>query len=92
MTTNITEIENRLWGAADQLWANSGLAPREFSRPVLGLLFLRYAEHKFVVTERELAVQKKEGARPRPRLRPLPAGGSAGRDGTRAARLLRALK
>src|SRR3990172_4999638 len=67
MTTNITEIENRLWGAADQLWANSGLAPREFSRPVLGLLFLRYAEHKFVVTERKLAVQKKEGARPRPR-------------------------
>jgi hypothetical protein len=25
------------------------LAPREFSRPVLGLLFLRYVEHKFVV-------------------------------------------
>ena len=63
MTMNITEIENRLWGAADQLWANSGLAPREFSRPVLGLLFLRYVEAKFVVTERELLAQKKEGAR-----------------------------
>ncbi len=63
MTTNITEIENRLWGAADQLWANSGLAPREFSRPVLGLLFLRYVEAKFVVTERELLAQKKDGAR-----------------------------
>ena len=47
------------------MWANSGLAPREFSRPVLGLLFLRYAEHKFVVTERELSAQKKEGSRPR---------------------------
>lgn len=63
MTTNITEIENRLWGAADQLWANSGLAPREFSRPVLGLLFLRYVEAKFVATERELLAQKNEGAR-----------------------------
>lgn len=63
MTTNITEIENRLWGAADQLWANSGLAPREFSRPVLGLLFLRYVEAKFVATERELLAHKKEGAR-----------------------------
>ena len=63
MTTNITEIENRLWGAADQLWANSGLRPQEFSRPVLGLLFLRYAEHKFVVTEQKLSAEKKEGSR-----------------------------
>ena len=63
MPTNITEIENRLWSAADQLWANSGLRPQEFSRPVLGLLFLRYAEHKFVVTEQKLAAEKKEGSR-----------------------------
>lgn len=36
----------RLWAAADQLWANTGLKPAEFSTPVLGLIFLRYAEKK----------------------------------------------
>jgi type I restriction enzyme M protein len=59
MTTNISETKNGLCGAADQLWANSGLAPREHLRPVLGLMFLRYVEHKFVLTEGELLAQKK---------------------------------
>jgi type I restriction-modification system DNA methylase subunit len=39
------EIEKRLWAAADQLWANASLRPSEFSGPVLGLIFLRYAEN-----------------------------------------------
>lgn len=40
-------IENRLWAAADQLWANSSLRPSEYSGPVLGLIFLKYADYKF---------------------------------------------
>jgi type I restriction enzyme M protein len=40
-------IENRLWAAADQLWANSPLKPSEYSAPVLGLIFLKYADFKF---------------------------------------------
>lgn len=40
-------IENRLWAAADQLWANSPLKPSEYSNPVLGLIFLKYADYKF---------------------------------------------
>jgi len=40
-------IENRLWAAADQLWANSSLKPSEYSNPVLGLIFLKYADYKF---------------------------------------------
>jgi len=40
-------IENRLWAAADQLWANSPLRPSEYSNPVLGLIFLKYADFKF---------------------------------------------
>jgi len=43
MTIN-NDIEKRLWAAADQLWANSSLKPGEFSTPVLGLIFLRYAK------------------------------------------------
>jgi hypothetical protein len=41
------------------LWANGGLAPREFSRPLLWLLFLRYVEAKFAATERDLSAQNK---------------------------------
>ena len=48
------DIEKRLWAAADQLWANSSLKPSEFSTPVLGLIFLRYADHKFTTAEAAL--------------------------------------
>ena len=53
MTPMNNHIENRLWAAADQLWANSSLKPSEYSVPVLGLIFLKYADHKFgkVVSE-----------------------------------------
>ena len=47
MSADIADVERRLWSVADQLRANSGLKPSEYSRPVLGLLFLRYAEAKF---------------------------------------------
>ena len=48
------EDAKRLWAAADQLWANTGLKPAEFSTPVLGLVFLRYAEKKFAEAEKKL--------------------------------------
>ena len=47
MTSMNNHIENRLWAAADQLWANSPLKPSEYSGPVLGLIFLKYADYKF---------------------------------------------
>ena len=47
MPSNNTEIEKRLWGAADELRANSKLKSSEYSVPVLGLIFLRFADHKF---------------------------------------------
>ena len=54
MTADLVQIENRLWAAADQLWANTGLKPSEFSNPVLGLIFLRYAEKRFHEAESKL--------------------------------------
>ncbi|PYJ85595.1 MAG: hypothetical protein DME22_08610, partial [Verrucomicrobia bacterium] len=45
-TTNGT-LEKRLWDAADQFRANSGLKSQEYSAPVLGLIFLRFAELRF---------------------------------------------
>ncbi len=40
-------LEKRLWDAADQLRANSGLNAAQYSSPVLGLIFLRFAEVRF---------------------------------------------
>ncbi len=47
-------LENRLWKAADQLRANSSLAASQYSIPVLGLIFLRYADVRFSQLEKEL--------------------------------------
>lgn len=49
--SELRDLETRLWAAADQLWANTGLKPSEFSTPVLGLIFLRYAEKRFAEAE-----------------------------------------
>jgi len=57
MVANTTEIEKRLWDAADQLRANSKLRSSEYSVPVLGLIFLRYADFKFAQAEQVLEGQ-----------------------------------
>lgn len=54
MANTSSEIEKRLWESADQLRANSKLKSSEYSVPVLGLIFLRYADHKFAIAEKEL--------------------------------------
>jgi type I restriction enzyme M protein len=54
MPANTTELEKRLWGAADELRANSKLKSSEYSVPVLGLIFLRYADYKFTVAKAKL--------------------------------------
>ena len=43
----IEALEKRLWSAADSLRANTGLTAQEYSRPILGLIFLKYAEYRF---------------------------------------------
>ena len=47
-------LEKRLWAAADQLRANSGLTSAQYSQPVLGLIFLRFAEVRFTARRTEL--------------------------------------
>ena len=55
MPANHNDLEKRLWDAADELRANSKLKSSEYSIPVLGLIFLRYAGHKFAQAEKTLA-------------------------------------
>lgn len=40
-------LEQRLWDAADNLRANSKLKASDYAEPVLGLIFLRFADSKF---------------------------------------------
>ena len=47
-------LEKRLWDAADQFRANSGLKSQEYSAPVLGLIFLRFAEVRFAAQRAKL--------------------------------------
>lgn len=55
MPASINEIEKRLWDAADELRANSKLKASEYSVPVLGLIFLRYADHRFSEAQKDLS-------------------------------------
>lgn len=55
MATTVSEIEKRLWSSADEFRANSNLKSSEYSVPVLGLIFLRYADHRFTQAEKVLA-------------------------------------
>lgn len=58
---NIQELEKRLWDAADELRANTGLTSQEYSRPVLGLIFLRYAEYRYQQATERLAAKANTG-------------------------------
>ena len=59
-------LEKRLWAAADQFRANSGLSAAQYSQPVLGLIFLRFAEVRFAVQRAKLektAASSRRGSR-----------------------------
>lgn len=47
-------LEKRLWAAANQLWAGAGLKQSDYSEPILGLIFLRFAEVRFGALRAEL--------------------------------------
>jgi type I restriction enzyme M protein len=47
-------LEKRLWDAADQFRANSGLKAQEYSGPILGLIFMRFAEARFAALRDKL--------------------------------------
>lgn len=60
---NNNDLEKRLWEAADQLRANSSLTAQEYSTPVLGLIFLKYADFRFSMADKELAQANVSGRR-----------------------------
>lgn len=64
MASDLSVIENELWRAADQLRANAGILPSQYARPVMGLLFLKYADKKFSDIEKD--VKPRAGSRVKP--------------------------
>ena len=85
--TDNAALEKRLWDAADQFRANSGLKSQEYSAPVLGLIFLRFAEVRFAAKRAQLESPSPLGGE-RPGVRgdsghPRPSDGrGAGGEGT----------
>ena len=53
-TKTIKDLEKRLWYTADELRANTGLKASEYSTPILGLIFLKFADSKYNTYEEEI--------------------------------------
>lgn len=51
------DLETKLWATADQLRANSELTSAEYKTPVLGLVFLRFADERFSAAQKDLEPQ-----------------------------------
>lgn len=47
MADELKQFEDKLWDAADKLRADSGLKSTQYSTPLLGLIFLRFASNKY---------------------------------------------
>ncbi len=58
-----TTLEKHLWDTADQFRANSGLKAQEYSGPILGLIFLRFAEVRFAIQRTKLESTKASSRR-----------------------------
>ena len=48
----LKQLEDDLWRSADTLRANSDLKSTEYSTPVLGLIFLKFADNKYRQNEK----------------------------------------
>ena len=53
----LKNLKDTLWTTADQLRANSGLKSTEYAEPILGLIFLRFADVKYSKFEAEIKAE-----------------------------------
>jgi len=53
----LKQLEAQLWAAADNLRANAGLRASQYSTPVLGLIFLKFADNKYKQYEAEIQAE-----------------------------------
>jgi type I restriction enzyme M protein len=53
----LKKLEDTLWQTADTLRANSDLKQSEYSTPVLGIIFLKFADNKYCLYENEIKAE-----------------------------------
>lgn len=58
MSSNSKDLQNSLWAAAEHMRANSSLKLNEISEPILGLIFLKFADVRFKKAQDELTKDK----------------------------------
>jgi type I restriction enzyme M protein len=51
---DLKKLEETLWKSADTLRANSDLKSSEYSTPVMGLIFLKFADNRYANHEKEI--------------------------------------
>lgn len=56
-TEQLKQLEKDLWSAADNLRANTDLKSTEYATPVLGLIFLKFADNKYARAEQAINKQ-----------------------------------
>lgn len=56
----LKNLKDTLWQSADTLRADSGLKSSEYATPILGLIFLRFAESKYKQYENEIMEEYNE--------------------------------
>lgn len=56
----LKNLKDTLWTTADQMRANSGLKSTEYAEPILGLIFLRFADVKYSKYESEIKAEFEE--------------------------------
>ena len=66
MAPDLADLERSLWDAADELRANSGLKASEYGTPVLGLIFLRFADATFAAARDRIEAKASARRRIRP--------------------------
>jgi len=53
----LKELEDNLWKSADTMRANTDLKSSEYSTPVLGLIFLKFADNRYKRFESEILAE-----------------------------------
>ena len=53
----LKDLKDRLWKTADQLRSGSGLKPTKYSPPILGVIFLRFANSKYAKAEEKITAE-----------------------------------
>ncbi len=56
----LKKLEADLWSTADKLRANSDLKSSEYATPVLGLIFLKFADNNYIRHEAEILDEYKK--------------------------------